>query len=181
MGEVENSIVGDTNLTVRQSIKEDAVGYKTNAPEQFAQALSIYANTSSEDTKPDILELISNVKGLDSTSLEDRTTYSIRCSGDHLAYRSSYYQILDHMSQQKTLIGRSDRTLYSYRSCSLRLGPYNRGADLTYNTAHAVARLIEEQCARVPACCNSVKVSGYSPKNSRHRKVCLSSKSTGCY
>lgn len=180
MGEVENGIVGDTNLTVPQSIEEDAVGYKTYAPEQFAQALSIYANTSSEDTKPDILELILNVKALDSTGLEDRTTYSIRCSGDHLAYRSSCYQVLDHMSQQKTLIGTGDRTLFSYHSCLLRVGPYNGGGDLTYNTAHAVARLIEEQCARVPACCNSVKVSGYSPRNSGHRKVCLSSKSTGC-
>ena len=98
MGEVENGIVGDTNLTVPQSIEEDAVRYKTYAPEQFAQALSIYANTSSEDTKPDILKLISNVKALESISLEDRTTYTIRCSGDHLAYRSSCYRVLDLMS-----------------------------------------------------------------------------------
>jgi len=180
MGEVTNGIVGDTNLTVLESIEEDAVGYKTNAPEQFANALSIYAKTSSEDTKQDVLDLISNVKALDVTNPEARTTYSIRCSGDHLAFRSSCYQVLDHMSQEKRLIG-DRRQLYRYNSCVLRVGPYNQGADLTYNTAHAVARLIEEQCARVPACCNSVKVSGYSPRNSGHRKVCLSSKTTGCY
>ncbi|KAM5341540.1 hypothetical protein ACJ41O_014571 [Fusarium nematophilum] len=180
MGEVNKGIVGDTNLTVLESIKEDAMGYKANAPEQFADALSLYANTSSEDAHTDVLDVISNANLEDVSHLEDRATYGIKCSGNYLAYRSSCYELLDRMSKAKTYL-RSRRLVYSLGSCNLRVGPQGQGADLTYYTAHAVGRLIEEQCARVPTCCNAVRVSGYSPKNSGHRKICLSAKTTGCY
>jgi hypothetical protein len=179
MGEVEDGIVGDTNLTVLQSIEEDAVGYKSNAPEQFSHALSVYANTSIEDTHSDVLQLISNARVGNLSTIEARTTYGIKCSDEHLGYRTSCYEVLERTSQERTLI-RDRRLLYSYMSCHLRVGPLGAGADLTFHTAHLVARLIEEQCGRVPSCCNSVKVSGYSPTNAGHRKVCFSSKSTGC-
>lgn len=57
-GDVENGIVGDTNLTVLQSIEEDAEGYKANAPEQYTEALSFYANTSNLDEHVDVMEVI---------------------------------------------------------------------------------------------------------------------------
>ncbi|KAF4981626.1 hypothetical protein FDECE_17655 [Fusarium decemcellulare] len=180
LGEVKNGVIGTTNQTVLESITEDAMGYKANAPEQYAEAVSFYANSSSKDTHTDVLNVISRVSHQDVFALQERVTYSIRCSGDHLAYQSSCLRILDNMSKPKRLIG-DVRRIAVYNSCHLRVGPYTSAPDLTYYTAHAVARLIEEQCSRVPACCDSVKVSGSSPRNSGHRKVCLSSKSTGCY
>lgn len=60
MGEVNNGIVGDTNSTVPESIEEDAMEYKANAPKQFADALSLYANTSSKDAHTDMLDVLSN-------------------------------------------------------------------------------------------------------------------------
>ncbi|KAH7166499.1 hypothetical protein EDB81DRAFT_681345 [Dactylonectria macrodidyma] len=180
MGEVKNDIVGDTNLTVLGGIKEDAMGYKANAAEQFTEALSLYENTSSEDAHTDVLDVISNVNLQDVSHLEERVTFGIKCSGDHLAYRSCCYRVLDLMSKQKTYL-RGRRLVYSINSCNLRVGPQGKGSDVTYYTAHAMALLIEEQCSRVLSCCDSVKVSGYSPRNSGRRKICLSSKSTGCY
>lgn len=180
LGEVKNGIVGDTNLTVLESIKEDAMGYKAYAAEEFVEALSIYANTSNEDTRTDVLDLISNVTVKNVSHLEDRTTFGIQCSGNNLAFRSSCYRLLDLMSKEKLYMG-ARRRVYAFNSCHLMVGPPRQGRDVTYYTAHAVGRLIEEQCSRVPSCCNAVKVSGYSPMNSGHRKICLSSKSSGCY
>ncbi|KAJ3502443.1 hypothetical protein NM208_g16727 [Fusarium decemcellulare] len=146
------------DATVLESITEDAMGYKANAPEQYAEAVSFYANSSSKDIHTDVLNVISRVSRQDVSALQERVTYSIRCSGDHLAYQSSCLRILDNMPKPKRLIG-DVRRVAVYNSCHLRVGPYTSAPDLTYYTAHAVARLIEEQCSRVPACCDSVKIS----------------------
>ncbi|KAJ4251073.1 hypothetical protein NW762_011724 [Fusarium torreyae] len=172
LGEVRNGVVETTNQTVLESITEDAMGYKANAPEQYAEAVSFYAKSSGKDTHNDVLNVISRVNHQQVSALQERVTYSIGCSGDHLAYQSSCLRVLDDMPTPKTQIG-NIRRVAVYNSCHLRVGPYTSAPDLTYYTAHAVARLIEEQCSRVPACCNSVKVSGSSPRNSGHPRLSL--------
>ncbi|KAF5582967.1 hypothetical protein FPANT_8302 [Fusarium pseudoanthophilum] len=179
-GAVQNGTFSEVNQTIFQAIENDAIGYRTYYPEQYSEALAIYANTSNADTRTDILNLISNVKAETVSKMEKRVTYGIKCSADHLAYRSSCYRLLELMSQAKTYIGNT-RRVYTYMSCNLRVGPYGGGTpDVTHHTAHLVARLIEEQCSRCPAHCDAVKVSGFSPRNSGHRKICLSSKDDGC-
>ncbi|KAH6991123.1 hypothetical protein BKA56DRAFT_628507 [Ilyonectria sp. MPI-CAGE-AT-0026] len=79
-GEVTNGTIGDTTLTVLGSIEEDAIEYKANAPEDFAHALSIYANTSSDDTHTEILDLLSKINLKDVTHLQERATFGISCS-----------------------------------------------------------------------------------------------------
>ncbi|RHZ64946.1 uncharacterized protein CDV56_108775 [Aspergillus thermomutatus] len=179
-GDMQNGIIEGTNITVLESIEEDAVGYRLDAPEAYAEALSLYANTSSADGHTDVIEIITRIGHEDIAELETRTTYSIRCSTNYLAYASSCVSLLENMSKQKIAISRT-RAVASYGNCRMRVVPYGSGADLTYYTAHAVGRLIEEECSYVPACCSYLTVSGYSPKNSGHRKVCLSSKNTGCH
>ncbi|KAF5987563.1 hypothetical protein FBULB1_1952 [Fusarium bulbicola] len=179
-GDVQNGTFSEVNQTIFQAIEEDAIGYRTYYPEQYSNALAIYANTSNADTRTDILNFISNVKPETVSKMEKRVTYGIKCSANHLAYRSSCYHILNTMSQAKSNVGDRRRS-YDYMSCHLRVGPYGGGTpDVTYHTVHLVARLIEEQCSRCPANCDAIKVSGYSPRNSGHRKICLSSKDDGC-
>lgn len=74
-GEVVNGTVGDTDLTVLGSIEEDAMEYKANVPEDFSHALSVYANTSSNDTHTEILDLLSTVSLKDTTHLQERATF----------------------------------------------------------------------------------------------------------
>ncbi|KAF5547562.1 hypothetical protein FPHYL_10151 [Fusarium phyllophilum] len=180
-GDIQNGTFSQVNQTIFQAIEKDAIGYRTYYPEQYSDALAIYANTSNADTRTDILNLISNAKAETVSEMEKRVTYGIKCSADHLAYRSSCYRLLELMSQAKTYIGNT-RRVYTYMSCNLRVGPYGSGTgDVTHHTAHLVARLIEEQCSRCPAHCDAVKVSGFSPRNSGHRKICLSSKEDGCF
>ncbi|KAI1035508.1 hypothetical protein LB504_006069 [Fusarium proliferatum] len=181
IGDIQNGTFPEVNQTISQAIEQDAIGYRTYYPEQYSNALAIYANTSNADTRTDILNLISNAKAETVSEMEKRVTYGIKCSADHLAYRSSCYRLLELMSQAKSYIG-DTRRVYTYMSCHLRVGPYGGGTgDVTYHTAHLVARLIEEQCSRCPAHCDAIKVSGYSPRNSGHRKICLSSKEDGCF
>ncbi|KAL4722196.1 hypothetical protein ACLX1H_010972 [Fusarium chlamydosporum] len=61
---VDGSIEG---LTVLESITQDAMGYKKYAPEQYAQAISLYKDTSSADGHTDVIEVISHVDGEDLT------------------------------------------------------------------------------------------------------------------
>ncbi|KAF5245233.1 hypothetical protein FAUST_1888 [Fusarium austroamericanum] len=60
-GDVINGTIEETNLTVLDRIEEDAMEYKVNEPELFSHALSFYANTSSNDTHTEILDLLENV------------------------------------------------------------------------------------------------------------------------
>ncbi|KAM0306795.1 hypothetical protein HYE67_002790 [Fusarium culmorum] len=75
-GEIINGTFEDTNVTVLDRIEEDAIEYKVNEPELFSHALSFYANTSSNDTHTEILDLLANVNLKDVTShLEERATF----------------------------------------------------------------------------------------------------------
>lgn len=178
-GEVANGTIGDTNLTVLGSIEEDAMEYKANVPEDFSHALSIYANTSSDDTHTEILDLLSTINLKDITHLEERATFGISCSRDNLAYRNACLRLIEFMSTSRAYIGSSNRAVYSYGNCYLRVGPTSQGPDINYWTAHSVAQLIEGHCTR--SCCNNeLKTSGWSPANRSHRKVCLSKKASGC-
>lgn len=180
-GDVEDGIVDGTNQTVLQVIEEDAREYRVSVPELYTEALSFYAQTSSEDSQAaNVLGLIRQIGSEDVSQLQKRKTYGISCSRNNLAYSYSCVQLINRMSEEKSYIG-NRRAVTSYGNCYLRLGPYHgSGTDVTYWTAHAVAKLIEEECTYVPPCCSYQTTSGYSPKNSGHRKICLSRKASGC-
>lgn len=58
-GDVHDGIVaGTTNMTVLQSIEEDALGYKLNDPEDYAKAQQFYTQTSDHDGHKDVIEVI---------------------------------------------------------------------------------------------------------------------------
>ncbi|KAI1045827.1 hypothetical protein LB505_014497 [Fusarium chuoi] len=58
-GDVHNGIVGGTtNMTVLQSIEEDALGYKMNDPEDYANAQKFYAKTSDHDGHKHVIKVI---------------------------------------------------------------------------------------------------------------------------
>ncbi|CAF3626899.1 unnamed protein product [Fusarium graminearum] len=177
-GEIINGTFEDTNVTVLDRIEEDAMEYKVNEPELFSHALSFYANTSSNDTHTEILDLLANVNLKDVTShLEERATFGVSCSANDLAYRNSCLNLIEYMSTSRSYIGMRKRSVFSFGNCYLRVGP--RGPDINYWVAHSVAELIEGHCTR--SCCNhQLRTSGWSPKNSSHRKICLSKKSSGC-
>ncbi|KAM5362702.1 hypothetical protein ACJA88_013898 [Fusarium oxysporum] len=175
-GGVQNGITLDTNDTILDIIKEDAAGYKANAPVQYTEAVAFYANTSSDDNHSDLIKAI--VDAAPDEDLAKRATFKINCDANHnLAFQSDCQQLIRNMLRSKINIG-DTRLAAIHGGCRLRVGPYRSAPDVTYNTAHAVAILIEEKCARRIGCCQFV--SGSSPKNGGHRKVCLSSKRSGC-
>ncbi|KAH7125823.1 hypothetical protein EDB81DRAFT_201278 [Dactylonectria macrodidyma] len=57
-GNVQNGIIDGSNLTVLESIEEDAMGYKVGAPEQYAEAQLLYADTNTTDGHPEVIEII---------------------------------------------------------------------------------------------------------------------------
>ncbi|KAF5691272.1 hypothetical protein FDENT_3506 [Fusarium denticulatum] len=175
-GDVQDGITQDTNDTIFDIIKEDAAGYKINAPGQYAEAVALYASTSSEDTHSDLIKAI--VDATPDENLAKRATFKINCDrANYLTRQSDCQQLISHMKKAKMNIG-DTRLAAIYGGCRLRVGPYRSAPDIMYNTAHAVAILIEEECERRIGCCQFV--SGSSPKNGGHRKVCLSSKRGGC-
>ncbi|KAM6508128.1 hypothetical protein FALCPG4_018015 [Fusarium falciforme] len=180
-GDVHNGIVGGTtNKTVLQSIEEDALGYKINDPEDYAKAQAFYAQTSDHDGHKDIIQTLSHIYNQDISHLEARVRYSTSCSRNFIALRYDCIQLLRHMSTRGEDIG-DTQGVASWGTCRLRVSRYRGSStDLTYYRAHAVGLLLEEHCGYVPPCCREVYVSGYSPRNSGHRKVCLSSKTSGC-
>ncbi|CVL00324.1 uncharacterized protein FMAN_09813 [Fusarium mangiferae] len=175
-GDVQDGITQDTNDTILDIIKEDAAGYKVNAPVQYAEAVAFYASTSSEDTHSELIKAI--VEATPDENLAKRATFKINCDrANYLASQSDCQQLIRNMLKSKINIG-DTRLAAIHGGCRLRVGPYRSAPDVTYNTAHAVAILIEEKCVRRIGCCQFV--SGSSPKNGGHRKVCLSSKRSGC-
>ncbi|EAW15645.1 uncharacterized protein NFIA_049860 [Aspergillus fischeri NRRL 181] len=61
-GDVENGIVGGSNnMTALDVIKEDALSYRVNEPEEYFKALSFYAKTSSADGHADVIKVITNL------------------------------------------------------------------------------------------------------------------------
>ncbi|KAK2126537.1 hypothetical protein NOF04DRAFT_1370720 [Fusarium oxysporum II5] len=152
-GGVQNGITLDTNDTILDIIKEDAAGYKANAPVQYTEAVAFYANTSSDDNHSDLIKAI-----VDAAPDEDLA------------------KPIRNMLRSKINIG-DTRLAAIHGGCRLRVGPYRSPPDVTYNTAPAVAILIEEKCARRIGCCQFV--SGSSPKNGGHRKLSLISQKMG--
>jgi hypothetical protein len=60
-GDVIDGVI-DGRLTVLESIEEDAVGYKTTAPEEYADAVSFYrGRVSSSDGRVDVVDIIFRV------------------------------------------------------------------------------------------------------------------------
>ncbi|KAH7131003.1 hypothetical protein EDB81DRAFT_763665 [Dactylonectria macrodidyma] len=60
-GGLENGIIHippNSDISVLDSIKEDAIGYKTSEPDLYSKALLFYARTSSTDGHPDVIEII---------------------------------------------------------------------------------------------------------------------------
>ncbi|GAQ35621.1 hypothetical protein AtubIFM56815_002842 [Aspergillus tubingensis] len=179
-GRAVGNIIEADNTTVTKELLDDATGYRLGNTELYNQVATRYNTTSSNDGHRELVDIIIGVLGEDLKALEKRdVTYTIKCSSSNLAPRSSCYELLQDMNQYQTDLG-STRTIDYYGGCWFRVGPHGSGADLTWYKAHAVGKLIYDDCPRTKACCSTVYVSGYSPKNSGHRKLCLSSKSTGC-
>ncbi|KAI8710767.1 hypothetical protein NCS52_01536500 [Fusarium sp. LHS14.1] len=58
-GDVHNGIVGGTtNMTVLQSIEEDALEYKMNDPEGYAEAQAFYARINDHDGHKEVIQII---------------------------------------------------------------------------------------------------------------------------
>ncbi|KAF4953702.1 hypothetical protein FGADI_5810 [Fusarium gaditjirri] len=175
-GDVQDGITQDTNDTILDIIKEDAAGYKVNAPVQYAEAVAFYASTSSEHTHSDLIKAI--VNATPDEALAKRATFKINCDAvSNLAFQSDCQEFIRTMMKSKINTG-DTRLAAIHGGCRLRVGPYHSAPDITYNTARAVAILIEERCSQTIGCCRFV--SGSSPKNGGHRKLCLSSKRSGC-
>ncbi|KAK7416282.1 hypothetical protein QQZ08_012056 [Neonectria magnoliae] len=123
-GDVENGIIEESSMTVLDSIKEDAVEYKVNTPVQYAEAVLVYANTSSADGHPDVINAITNITSEDIARFQARqarATYGTRCSNANLATRSDCIGLLSNMYKGKVKIGNT-RGVSTYGGCKLRIG-----------------------------------------------------------
>ncbi|KAL2809741.1 hypothetical protein BJX63DRAFT_434908 [Aspergillus granulosus] len=49
------------NMTALEAIKEDALGYRANEPEEYFKALAFYSTTSAADGHADVIEIITNL------------------------------------------------------------------------------------------------------------------------
>ncbi|KAJ6090541.1 hypothetical protein N7486_009356, partial [Penicillium sp. IBT 16267x] len=68
------------NMTVLDTIEEDACEDRLGDPDLYAEALSFYAQTSSEDTHAtDVLDMLQRVGREDAVELEKRKTYVPSC------------------------------------------------------------------------------------------------------
>ncbi|RAH75089.1 uncharacterized protein BO66DRAFT_425407 [Aspergillus aculeatinus CBS 121060] len=163
----------------KSNCSKDARGYRLATPELFAQVAARYNGTSTADEHAELVELIGSVLTEDLATLAARETYSTSCSGNYLALRSDCDTVLTFMSEAQSYTGNM-RQLSSSGDCFFRVGPPGSAPGVTWYQAHAVGKLIFNDCQRTKPCCSNYYVSGYSPKNSGHKKLCLSSKSTGC-
>lgn len=180
-----NGVYKDTNRTVQEEIQLDAIGYHQGYPEIYAETLSFFSsNHSVADSKPEIIEAIRQVPNSNGTATlaERDITYGIKCSGDYLAPYPDCHNLLEHTGESRTIWYGTRRRMVNYwGDCHLRLGPLSGRQDTSQRHIHHVANFIFDDCARSKACCNGLYVSGYSPANTGHRKICLSKKSTGCH
>ncbi|KAL3482766.1 hypothetical protein BJX62DRAFT_250312 [Aspergillus germanicus] len=179
---------GSGNMTVLQAIEDDARDYRVNDEDLYRDALSLYSQTSNEDTHAtDVLALLRRIgaeqhvpKAAEEPSFDGNRTFGISCSRNNEAYENACGYLVRYMGNSRALIG-DRRDVYSYGNCYLGVGPYKGpGTDVSEWTAEAVARLIMQECDYVPPCCRYKVVSGWSPKNSGHRKIFLSGKPGGC-
>jgi hypothetical protein len=96
--------------------------------------------TPAVDTHTDIVDMFKSIGEQDlaevRAKLEKRTTWTIKCSTNYLAYKYSCGELLENMSTAKTYIG-DERAVHSYGNCHLTVGPYHGSAtDFTYYRAH---------------------------------------------
>lgn len=63
---------GSNSMTVLDVIKEDALGYRVGEPEQYSKALLFYANTSTADGRPDIIDLVRDLDEKDIAQMKER-------------------------------------------------------------------------------------------------------------
>jgi hypothetical protein len=178
-GRSSNGTFYGTNHSVKQEILIDAASYHSSYPEMFAEALLFYSNNSNEDTRSDIIEALRQTP---TTNLERRDkTYGIKCSGSNLAPEDECYDLLNYLAASSTRYYGANRNVEYWGDCHLRLGPlHGSETDSSQKTINNIGHLIYDECRRSKRCCNGLYVSGYSPQNGGHRKICLSSKSTGC-
>lgn len=177
-GRSSNGTFHDTNRTIIEEIEVDAISYHSGYPDTYAAALSFYSSNSVDDYHPEIIETIRQVSN--GTLARRDITYGIYCSGNNLAEATQCSDLLEYLGDSRTTWYGSRRAVDYFGDCHLRLGPLGSRQDSSQKTIHSVADLIYEECRRTKACCTGLFVSGYSPVNSGHRKICLSKKSTGC-
>ncbi|KAJ5618571.1 hypothetical protein N7528_006682 [Penicillium herquei] len=68
-GTVENGLIDGSNKTVLEAIKEDALEYRVNEPEEYSKALMVYATTSTSDGHTSILDMIMNLEEMEITQM----------------------------------------------------------------------------------------------------------------
>ncbi|GKU03691.1 hypothetical protein FLAG1_05771 [Fusarium langsethiae] len=119
-GEVVNGTFGDTDVTVLGRFEEDTMEHKVNVPEDFSHALSLYANTSSNDTHIKVLDLLADVNIKEATHLKERVTFG-------------------YMSTSRSFIGMGKRAVFSYGNC------YLRSLSSLKETAHDLAAIINSK------------------------------------
>ncbi|KAJ5701107.1 hypothetical protein N7488_008655 [Penicillium malachiteum] len=68
-GTVGNGLIDGLNKIVLEAIKEDALEYRVNEPEEYIKALTIYATTSTSDGHTNILDMIMNLEEMEITQM----------------------------------------------------------------------------------------------------------------
>ncbi|KAH6988084.1 hypothetical protein BKA56DRAFT_286079 [Ilyonectria sp. MPI-CAGE-AT-0026] len=63
-GDLVNGLV-DGRLTVLESIKEDAIGYRVGYPDIYFDTLPFYRNTNSTDGHPEVIQIILDAASVD--------------------------------------------------------------------------------------------------------------------
>ncbi|KAJ5676157.1 hypothetical protein N7462_009054 [Penicillium macrosclerotiorum] len=68
-GGVHNGLIEGTNMTVLESIEEDAIGYRVGHPDLYAEALLFYATTKASDGHPEVIEMLFRIGHQDAAEL----------------------------------------------------------------------------------------------------------------
>ncbi|PWY93027.1 hypothetical protein BO94DRAFT_487511 [Aspergillus sclerotioniger CBS 115572] len=82
-GDVHDGISEEENKPVLEVIEDEALNYKVSDPEAYAEALVFYADTSSADGHPEVMEIIRRIGNMDTTEL--RAKYEREQWEDHIA------------------------------------------------------------------------------------------------
>ncbi|CEJ62562.1 hypothetical protein PMG11_11059 [Penicillium brasilianum] len=77
-------LIEGTNLTVLESIREDALGYRSGDQDLYAEAVELYEKTNRTDGHKNIIRMLKKIGDQDidevQAELNKRTTWSIKCS-----------------------------------------------------------------------------------------------------
>ncbi|RKL16335.1 hypothetical protein BFJ70_g15086 [Fusarium oxysporum] len=74
-GTIVDGFVEGSNQTVMEALEESAMEYRATVPDYYKYALSLYANTSSNDTHRDVLHLLVDVDLKEVRHLQERATF----------------------------------------------------------------------------------------------------------